>query len=109
MKNTVFWDVAPCRYYVNRRFGGTYRVHLQGRSNSGALNQLEQIAVYSYLLTLVYRSWIASTLKVEAIRSSETSVNKIPTRRHIPEDGILQGQNYSVELLVMSRYMLSLK
>jgi hypothetical protein len=26
---------------------------------------------------------------MEAIRSSETSVNEIPTRRHIPEDGIL--------------------
>jgi hypothetical protein len=30
-------------------------------------------------------------LKMEAIRSSETSVNKIPTRRHIPEDGILHS------------------
>jgi hypothetical protein len=25
MKKAVFWDVAPCRYCVNRRFGGTYR------------------------------------------------------------------------------------
>jgi hypothetical protein len=31
MKNAVFWDVAPCRAYVNRRFGGIYRLHLQGR------------------------------------------------------------------------------
>jgi hypothetical protein len=31
MKNSVFWDVAPCRSCVNRRFGGTYRLHLQGR------------------------------------------------------------------------------
>jgi hypothetical protein len=31
MKNAVFWDVALCRYCVNRRFGGTYRFHLQGR------------------------------------------------------------------------------
>jgi hypothetical protein len=31
MKNAVFWDVAPCRYYVNRRLGGMYRLHLQGR------------------------------------------------------------------------------
>jgi hypothetical protein len=31
LKNAVFWDVAPCRYCVNRRFGGTYRLHLPGR------------------------------------------------------------------------------
>jgi hypothetical protein len=61
MKNTVFWDVAPCRYFVNRRFGETYRLHLQGIRNP------------------------------RAIRSSETSVNKISTRRHITEDGILQN------------------
>jgi hypothetical protein len=24
MKNAVFWDVAPCRYCINRRFGGTH-------------------------------------------------------------------------------------
>jgi hypothetical protein len=28
---------------------------------------------------------------MKAIRSSETSVNKISTRRHIPEDGILHS------------------
>jgi hypothetical protein len=27
----VFWDVTPCRYFVNRRYGGTYHLHLQGR------------------------------------------------------------------------------
>jgi hypothetical protein len=31
MKNFIFWDVAPCRSCVNRRFVGTYRLHLQGR------------------------------------------------------------------------------
>jgi hypothetical protein len=31
MKNAVFWDVAACTSCVNRRFGGTYRLHLQGR------------------------------------------------------------------------------
>jgi hypothetical protein len=29
MKNAVFWDVVPCRSCVNRRLGGTYRLHLQ--------------------------------------------------------------------------------
>jgi hypothetical protein len=31
LKNGIFWDVAPCRSHVNQRFGGTYRLHLQGR------------------------------------------------------------------------------
>jgi hypothetical protein len=31
MKKAVFWDVALCRNCVNRRFGGMYRLHLQGR------------------------------------------------------------------------------
>jgi hypothetical protein len=31
MKNAVFWDAAPCRSCVNQRFGGTYRLYLQGR------------------------------------------------------------------------------
>jgi hypothetical protein len=52
MKNTVCWDVAPCKYFVKRRFGGTYRLHLQGRSNPRAMNQREQIAVQLYSLQL---------------------------------------------------------
>jgi hypothetical protein len=31
MKSDVFWDMAPCSSCVNRRFGGTYRLHYQGR------------------------------------------------------------------------------
>jgi hypothetical protein len=31
LKNAVFWNVAPCRSCVNRRFGITYRLHLQSR------------------------------------------------------------------------------
>jgi hypothetical protein len=59
MKNAVFWDVAPCRCCVNRHFGGTYRLHLQGIENPRARNQREQVVV--------------------ATR----------TQRHNPEDGIL--------------------
>jgi hypothetical protein len=35
--------------------------------------------------------FISSTLKMEATRSSETSVYNKPTQRHIPEDGILHS------------------
>jgi hypothetical protein len=31
LKNDVLWDVVPCRSCVNRRFGGTYRLHRPGR------------------------------------------------------------------------------
>jgi hypothetical protein len=43
IKNAVFWDMAACRSCANRRFGGTYRLHLQGR-NLQARNQREQVA-----------------------------------------------------------------
>jgi hypothetical protein len=99
MENVVFWDVASCRYCVNRCFGGTYRLHLQGRrKNPRAKNQREQVAtVCSHLLTLVPRLRVFSTtLNTEAIRSSETSVYTISTWRHIPEDGSLQFAKYSL-------------
>jgi hypothetical protein len=36
MKNAVFWDMSPCGIFINRRFGGTCRLHLQGRRNMQA-------------------------------------------------------------------------
>jgi hypothetical protein len=39
MTNAVFWDVAPCGFTINRRFGGTCRFHLQRRRNNGATSQ----------------------------------------------------------------------
>jgi hypothetical protein len=44
MKNTIFWDVVPCRSCVNRRFGGMFRLCLQGIRNLQARNQCEQVA-----------------------------------------------------------------
>jgi hypothetical protein len=42
MKNSIFWDITPCSpLRVNRRFGGTHRLHLQGRRISWARNQCE--------------------------------------------------------------------
>jgi hypothetical protein len=77
LKNAVVWDVAPCRSFVNRRFGGTYRLHLQGR-------------IIRERGTSVSR-WLQTTLKMEAIRSSEMSVYTISIRRHFPEDGIFHS------------------
>jgi hypothetical protein len=47
MKKAIFWDVAPCRYCINRRFGGTiasiFRVE-EKRKYPRARNQNEQAA-----------------------------------------------------------------
>jgi hypothetical protein len=32
----VFWDVEPCGLIINRRFGGTCPLHLQGRRNNAS-------------------------------------------------------------------------
>jgi hypothetical protein len=29
----IFWDIAECSPYVNRRFGGTYHFNIQGRKS----------------------------------------------------------------------------
>jgi hypothetical protein len=73
MKNVVFCDVAPCRSYVNLRFGGTYRLHLQGRKireTGSSVTRYQQTCCH--LLTLVPQSRIFFTLKMEAISSSDT-------------------------------------
>jgi hypothetical protein len=89
MKNAVFWDVAPCRSFVNRRFGGIYRLHLQGRKirergTNVSRCSLQPPAHAGSSLADFY------TLKMRPILSSETSVYKKSARHHIPEDGSLQ-------------------
>jgi hypothetical protein len=73
---------------MNRRFGGTYGLHLQGK------NIRERgISVSRWLQTGAHAGSSLTdifTLKMEAICSSETSVHTISTWQHIPEDDILQ-------------------
>jgi hypothetical protein len=68
----IFWEMTPCGSYKNRRFGGSYTI--------------SRVAVL--YKSLLFRSVPARlvTLKMEAIRSSETSVLIRATRRHLPED-----------------------
>jgi hypothetical protein len=87
MKSIIFWDMtlySPLSF--NRRFGGTYRLHLQGRRN-----RFSKPAT-CHLFARWFAERISSTLKMEAISSSETSVEtQQTTRRHIPEDDTLQN------------------
>jgi hypothetical protein len=79
MKSKTFWDITPCSpLSVNRRFGGTYRLHLQ---------QMLATSFHSGFFLKLY----FSTLKMEAICSSETSVDtQRTTWCYIPEDCTLQ-------------------
>jgi hypothetical protein len=57
MKSTIFWDITPCSTMsVDRRFGGTYRLHLQGQKISWARNQRES-RWQAVLLLLRPRDW----------------------------------------------------
>jgi hypothetical protein len=41
IKCNMFWDITPCSAMsVNRRFGRTYRLHLQGGFHAGFLLSL---------------------------------------------------------------------
>jgi hypothetical protein len=84
IKLVIFWDIAPCSPYMNRCFGGTYHRHLQGRKSA----EQETSESSSFLLGWYW------TLKMEVIRSSETSVHIRSTRRYIPEDGNFHFHNY---------------
>jgi hypothetical protein len=67
---------------VHRRFGVSHCLHLQGRMSKELSNHQvsKQAACWSYNFNL----------EMEAVRSSETSVNFYQTiRRHIPEDSSL--------------------
>jgi hypothetical protein len=87
MKSTILWDITPCSpLKVSRHFGGTYRLHLQSRRISRGRNQHQVAPTF----TLVSCSAYSSTLKMEAICSSETSVYfQRTTRRYIPDDSTL--------------------
>jgi hypothetical protein len=104
--------VTPCRSCVNRLFRGTYRLHLQGRKI-----RERGTTVSRWLQTEppVENTQLAdfSTLKMEAIRSSETYVHTRSTRRHIPEDGILHShrcenlKSYTVQEMFVTVRILS--
>jgi hypothetical protein len=45
VKSIIFWDMTPCSpLSFNRRFGGTYRLHLQGGRNGFSKPASKQVA-----------------------------------------------------------------
>jgi hypothetical protein len=70
--------------------GLTLSAHLPlPRFPFGAFSASNYSQSVSNRLTLSFSRILSSTLKMEATRSSETSIYNKPTRCHIPEDGSL--------------------
>jgi hypothetical protein len=74
-KTAIFRDKAPCSPYTNRRFGGTYHLHHQVRKLHIIVIPTDSwfcLATCSH--ARFFLDWF-STLKLEVILSSETSVH----------------------------------
>jgi hypothetical protein len=82
MKSSVFWDITPCNpLSVNRRFGGTYRLHLQGRRISQASSACHLLSSW-FLAWLILRPW---RWRRHAPPKRQLDF-QLSTWRYIPED-----------------------
>jgi hypothetical protein len=92
----MFWDITPCSpLKVNRRFREIYGIHVQVRRMSLERKQCESRALFATCFTLVYCSAYSSTLNVDAIYSSETSVDfQRTTQRYILEGSTFNTTRY---------------
>jgi hypothetical protein len=112
MKNTVFWDAAPCGYCKNRRIGGSIasvirltiigeaRTTLAVTSNwsTPRRNTILLVTYYIVFLRIVLQllatanvfpsSLILVNMMIEVIRSSKTSVPIRATRRNICHENL---------------------
>jgi hypothetical protein len=78
-----FWDITPCNpVEVNRRFGEIHDLHLQGGNVSQRRNQHEAGSKLATCFVLVSCLSYSSTLKMEAICSTELTAAFHPTARH---------------------------
>jgi hypothetical protein len=99
------WRNVSCK---NRRFRGTYRLHIKGEKTSEPVTTLTVTGVFLLLDTAnVPNLSIPASLVMEAICSSETSVLTRATRRNIPEYGI--PKNYIVPTFLENYISLYLK
>jgi hypothetical protein len=68
MKNVVFWNVAPSRSCVSRRFGGTYRLNLQSKK----IHERRTCVSRCHLWKLRSNALVSMSLQLSAFVSIET-------------------------------------
>jgi hypothetical protein len=87
MNVAIFWDVAQCSLFVNRRFGGTYHLLLQGWKSAEQETSVQQVSRPKHAGFLLGWFW---ALRMEVIFFSETLLHIRTTRRYIRDDGNVQ-------------------
>jgi hypothetical protein len=95
LRSSVFWGITPCSpVKVNRRFGRTCRVHVQGGRIGQGRNLCKALLATCFTLVSGLDSY-PSILYMEATCFSETSVDFQRTkRRYIPEDSIVHCHRF---------------
>jgi hypothetical protein len=98
LESTVFQVITSCSSEAVWLFWGAYRLDRQGRKISHASNQQEASgnrSSVSFLLLLAGYLAYSSTLMMELVCSSESSVNVCrPIRRRVPQYSTPPGITY---------------
>jgi hypothetical protein len=63
LKSSIFWDITPCSpFNVNRRFGGTCRLHLQGPRISQGRNHYISLVYNVLCFSFYYKLYLLTLL-----------------------------------------------
>jgi hypothetical protein len=84
MNVALFWDIAPCSPYVNRRFGGIYHIY-RVENHPSKEPRCSRWPASSMLVSCSDKFY----LEDRGDMFHETSVHVRTTQRYIPDDDII--------------------